>query len=79
VIGAALGGALTNRFGRRKLIILAGIIFTLSGVGAASAPSVGWLIAGGVISGAGIGLASFVSPMHFAELAPLRLAVHGWW
>jgi len=36
VIGAAAGGVLTNRFGRRKLIILAGIIFTASAVGTAS-------------------------------------------
>ena len=46
VIGAAAGGVLTNRFGRRKLIILAGLIFTASALGTALAPTVAWLIAG---------------------------------
>jgi SP family galactose:H+ symporter-like MFS transporter len=70
VIGAAAGGALTGRFGRRKMIILAGIIFTLSAIGTALAPSVGWLIGAMVASGIGIGIASFISPMYIAELAP---------
>jgi hypothetical protein len=45
VIGAVLGGALTDRFGRRVLIILAGIIFTASAIGTALASTVTWLIA----------------------------------
>jgi SP family galactose:H+ symporter-like MFS transporter len=73
VFGAALGGALTNRFGRRKLIIVAGITFTLSGLGTTLAPTVGWLIAGRVISGIGIGLASFISPLYIAELSPSKI------
>lgn len=44
VAGAATGGALTGRFGRRWMIIVAGIVFTLSAIGTALAPTVGWLI-----------------------------------
>ena len=73
VLGAGGGGALTGRFGRRKLIILAGIIFTLSAIGTALAPSVGWLIGAMVASGIGIGIASFISPMYIAELAPAEV------
>jgi len=69
-VGAALGGALTNRFGRRKLILLAGAIFTVSALGTALAPTIGWLIAGRIVSGLGIGIASFISPMYIAELVP---------
>jgi SP family galactose:H+ symporter-like MFS transporter len=69
-LGAAAGGALTGRFGRRKMIILSGIIFTLSAIGTALAPSVGYLIGAMVASGIGIGIASFISPMYIAELAP---------
>jgi MFS family permease len=45
VLGAILGGALTDRFGRRKVIILAGIIFIASAIGTALAPTVAWLAA----------------------------------
>jgi SP family galactose:H+ symporter-like MFS transporter len=73
VIGAIIGGALTDRFGRRKLIILAGIIFTASAVGTAVAPTVTWLIFARVVSGLAIGIASFISPMYIAELVPARV------
>jgi sugar porter (SP) family MFS transporter len=73
VAGAIIGGALTGRFGRRKMIILAGIIFTASAIGTALAPTVGWLIAARVVSGIGIGIASFISPMYIAELVPAKV------
>ena len=73
VLGAILGGALTDRFGRRKLIILAGIIFTASALGTALAPTVSWLIAGRIVSGIAIGIASFISPMYIAELSPAKV------
>jgi len=73
VVGAIVGGALTGRFGRRKMIILAGIIFTASAIGTALAPTVGWLIAARVVSGIAIGIASFISPMYIAELVPAKV------
>jgi sugar porter (SP) family MFS transporter len=73
VAGAATGGALTGRFGRRWMIIGAGVVFTLSAIGTAFSPTVGWLIAARVASGVGIGIASFVSPMYIAELVPARV------
>ncbi|HEY5043956.1 MAG TPA: sugar porter family MFS transporter [Verrucomicrobiae bacterium] len=73
VAGAIIGGALTGRFGRRKMIILAGIIFTASALGTALAPTVSWLIAARVVSGIAIGIASFISPMYIAELVPAKV------
>jgi len=73
IIGAVIGGALTNRYGRRKMIILDGIIFTISAFGTAFAPSVTWVIAGRLISGIGIGIASFISPMYIGELVPAKV------
>jgi sugar porter (SP) family MFS transporter len=73
ICGATLGGLLTGRFGRRKMIILAGIVFTVSALGTAFAPSVGWLITARVVSGIGIGIASFISPMYIAELVPAKV------
>ena len=73
IIGAVMGGVLTDRYGRRKMIILAGIIFTFSAIGTALSPSVNWLIAGRLISGVGIGIASFISPMYIGELVPAKV------
>ncbi len=73
VLGAAAGGTLTGRFGRRWMIILAGIVFSLSAIGTALAPTVGWLIGARVASGVGIGIASFISPMYIAELVPAKV------
>ena len=73
VIGAVIGGALADRFGRRRLIIMAGIIFTFSAIGTALAPTVTWLITGRIVTGIAIGIASFVSPMYIAELVPAKV------
>ena len=73
VIGAVIGGALTDRFGRRGLIIVAGITFTVSAIGTALAPTVTWLIVARVASGIAIGIASFISPMYIAELVPAKV------
>lgn len=73
VIGAAVGGTLVDRFGRRKLTMLAGIIFTVSAVGTALAPMVTWLITGRIVARIAIGIASFVSPMYIAELVPAKV------
>lgn len=73
IIGAVIGGVLTDNYGRRGMIILAGIIFTISALGTAFSPSVTWLIAGRLISGIGIGIASFISPMYIGELVPAKV------
>jgi len=73
VIGAVIGGALTERCGRRALIILAGIVFTLSAIGTALAPNATWLIGARIASGLAIGIASFISPMYIAELVPAKV------
>ena len=73
VAGATIGGVLTGRFGRRKMIILGGVIFTASAIGTALAPSIVWLIAARVVSGVAIGIASFISPMYIAELVPAKV------
>lgn len=73
IIGAAAGGVLADRFGRRKMIILAGIIFTLSALGTSLAPTVSTLIAGRIIVGLAIGIASFTSPMYMSEISPAKI------
>jgi SP family galactose:H+ symporter-like MFS transporter len=77
VIGAGVGGDLADRFGRRKMIIIAGFIFgigaTTSTVGTAILPYVTVLIAGRTIVGVGIGVASEVAPLYISEVAPAKM------
>jgi SP family galactose:H+ symporter-like MFS transporter len=70
VIGAVLGGSLADRFGRRKLIILAAVIFALGAIGTALTPTIILLIAGRIIVGVAIGIASFVAPLYISEASP---------
>jgi MFS transporter, SP family, xylose:H+ symportor len=70
LLGALLSGGLSDRFGRKRLLILAALLFTFTSIGTGLAGQfhafVAWRIAGGVA----IGLASSLSPMYIAEVSP---------
>ncbi len=70
ILGSVLTGPLTDRFGRKKMLLLAGILFTLSAV-LSGLPRHYWqLIVARFIGGFGVGIASVLSPIYIAELAP---------
>jgi sugar porter (SP) family MFS transporter len=73
LIGAAVSGILTDRYGRKWLLILAGFLFTASGVGTALAPDFITFNVARLIGGIGIGLASNLSPMYIAEISPASM------
>jgi MFS family permease len=70
LIGALLSGGLSDRFGRKRLLILAGGLFTVSAVGTALALTFSSFVIFRLIGGVGIGLASNLSPMYIAEVSP---------
>jgi len=70
IVGAAVSGALTDRFGRKRLLIAAGALFTLSAVGTALAWDFTSFNVFRWLGGVGIGLASNLSPMYIAEISP---------
>ena len=70
MFGAGFAGRLTDRLGRRRLIIGAGVIFTGGALLAALAPSVGVLIAARFILGLAVGSAALVVPLYLSEIAP---------
>ncbi len=70
VVGALFGGWLADRFGRRPVIFGAGVTFIIGAIGTAVTPTVSWLIAGRVVVGLAIGVASLIAPMYIAEIAP---------
>jgi SP family galactose:H+ symporter-like MFS transporter len=72
VIGAAVGGDLADHVGRRKMILVAALIFALGAIGTAAAPNIFLLILGRIVVGVAIGIASEVAPLYISEVAPAK-------
>ena len=68
--GAAVAGRLANQLGRKKSLIIAGILFFISAFGSAIPESFTTFIIFRIIGGIGVGIASMLSPMYIAEIAP---------
>ncbi|WP_336342876.1 sugar porter family MFS transporter [Halalkalicoccus ordinarius] len=72
-IGAAIGGRLADVLGRRRLILVAAVIFFVGSLGMATAQNVWWLITARIVNGVAIGFASIVGPLYISEIAPPRI------
>lgn len=70
IIGVIATGALSDRIGRRRSILLAGAMFLLSAIGCGLAPSFHLLVAARMAGGIGVGMASVIAPMYITEFAP---------
>src|ERR1700733_4214142 len=73
LLGALVSGALSERFGRKKPLILAAVIFCLSSIGTGMANHFQIFVVWRILGGFAIGLASSLSPVYIAELAPAHL------
>ena len=73
LIGALVAGALSDRFGRKRLLIVAALLFALTSVGNALAGNFTIFITWRIFGGVAIGLASNLSPMYIAEIAPAQI------
>lgn len=73
IIGAAIGGWMNDRFGRKTTILVADFLFFAGAVIMASAPNPALLIVGRVFVGLGVGMASMTSPLYISEASPARI------
>ena len=77
VLGAMLGalgsGGLTDRFGRKKVLIYVALLFALSCLGSALAHTFTAFVASRILGGLSVGAASVLSPMYVAEVAPRKI------
>lgn len=68
--GALMAGAWSDRHGRKKMLILASLFFTVSAYGTGAVDSFTWFIFYRILGGLGIGIASNISPIYIAEVSP---------
>src|SRR5918997_1149623 len=72
-VGAGSAGPLSDRLGRRNLILIAGVLFAIGALGAALAPNVGVLILFRVVLGLAVGAAALTVPLYLSEIAPTEV------
>lgn len=73
MIGAMLCGWLADRIGRRRLLVVSAFIFLLSSVATGAFSEFRSFLVARFFGGIGIGVASGLSPMYIAEVAPTRV------
>jgi SP family sugar porter-like MFS transporter len=72
LVGAVCSGALSEAIGRRRALILAAAAFALSSLGTGLAVRFFDFVAWRVSAGVAIGMASVLSPVYIAEIAPAK-------
>jgi SP family arabinose:H+ symporter-like MFS transporter len=72
IVGVMLAGAPADKYGRKKVLSTAALLFIVSALGTAAANSVLVFVVFRVLGGFAVGIASMVSPMYIAEIAPAK-------
>jgi sugar porter (SP) family MFS transporter len=72
-VGAFVGGRLAEKYGRKRVMLIAAVLFLVAGIGSAFPLSIWDFMAWRLVGGFAIGLAAIVSPMYIAEIAPAHM------
>ncbi len=72
LLGAIISGRLTDRFGRKNLLIVDAVIFIIGTLGSSFAAHLYTLIISRVVVGIAIGIASYIAPLYISEIAPAK-------
>ena len=65
-----MAGPLADKIGRKKVIIVADLLFTAGAGIMAISPTLEILMAGRIVVGLGVGIASMIVPVYLAEVSP---------
>ncbi|WP_370459936.1 sugar porter family MFS transporter [Bacteroides sp. 519] len=70
LVGALLAGLWSDKYGRKKMLIIAAALFSISAYGTGAVDNFTWFIIYRILGGFGIGIASNISPIYIAEVSP---------
>jgi len=73
IIGAMFVGKPADVFGRKRMLSISAVLFFVSAIGSGYAPTFSQFVIYRIIGGIGMGVASTVSPMYIAEIAPEKI------
>jgi sugar porter (SP) family MFS transporter len=72
IAGCVIAGKIADKKGRRPGLLLAAAVFGISSLLMSFAPNRDFFIVARFIAGIGVGMASMLSPMYIAEIAPAK-------
>lgn len=73
VLGALFGAWPTDKFGRKKTLILIGVFYLVSALWSALAEDVDSFMIARFIGGLGVGISTIAAPLYISEIAPARM------
>lgn len=73
IIGVSFSGWISDKYGRKKVLLIAAALFSISAIGCPLASSFSSLAVYRLIGGMGVGIASMLSPMYISEISPAAL------
>jgi len=73
IVGAAFGGYMNDKMGRKKTILMADVVFVAGALVMAAAPAPWVIIIGRVLVGLGVGVASMTAPLYISEASPAKI------
>ena len=73
IFGTLFAGRLSDKYGRKKVLLLSGLLFTISALGSAIPDNLTQFVIARFIGGLGVGSASMLSPLYISEIAPAKI------
>ena len=73
LFGAMFAGTLSDKYGRKPLLLFSGFLFVTTSIGTGLAANFSLFIASRLLGGVAIGIASNLSPLYIAEIAPASM------
>ena len=73
MLGAVFAGRLADALGRKRALLSIALIFAVTSLLTAVAPTFYWFVAARLVGGLAVGAASMVSPLYIAEIAPYAM------